>query len=243
MEEYDIHTYGDRIAEVYDRYHSGYAAAVVETLKAFADGGNALELGIGTGRVALPLLEAGAAVQGIDSSESMVAKLRAKPGGDRIPVRIGDFADVDVEGRFRLVYVLFNTFFALWNQADQVRCFRNVARHLDDDGVFVLELFVPDMGRFHGGQSLRAVRQTQDEVSFDFSLLDPVKQVVSGHHVILSSRGTKLYPVQLRYVWPSELDLMAQIAGMTLRHRWEGWDRRPFTETSASHVSVYGLDR
>lgn len=241
MDEYDARTYGDRIAEVYDRYYPTCNPALVATLKELAGTGGALELGIGTGRVALPLLEAGVAVQGIDASEAMVSKLRAKPGGERIPVHIGDFADVAVDGRFGLIYVLVNTFFALLSQADQVRCFRNVARHLVGGGSFVLEAFVPDPGRFQGGQCVRVVRQADDEVTFEVSQHDAVNQVATGHQVVLGSRGTKLYPVKVRYAWPAELDLMAQLAGMSLKHRWGDWERRPFTDASVWHVSVYHL--
>jgi SAM-dependent methyltransferase len=237
--EYDSRTYGDRLAGVYDRYHPTYNPAVVATLKSFAGNGSALELGIGTGRVALPLLEAGVRVSGIDASEAMVAKMRAKPRGESIPVAIGDFADVGVEGRFDLIYVLFNTFFALLTQADQVRCFKNIAQHLTARGVFVMEAFVPDLSRFRGGQDVRTVAQNDDEIRFDVSQLDAVSQLVSGHHVVLSERGTRLYPVKVRFAWPAELDLMAQVAGLSLNHRWEDWERRPFTGASTSHVSVY----
>lgn len=241
MNDYDSRTYGDQFADAYDRYYPGYSATAVATLQDLAGNGGALELGIGTGRVALPLLETGVAVQGIDASEAMVARLRSKPRGEAIPVHIGDFADVGVDGRFSLVYVLVNTFFALLTQADQVRCFKNVARHLTEGGVFVLEAFVPDLGRFRGGQEVRAVSQDDDEVRLDVSQIDPVNQLVTAHQVVVGSRGTHLYPVRIRYAWPGELDLMAQLAGMSLKCRWGDWDQRPFTAASQSHISVYGL--
>jgi SAM-dependent methyltransferase len=242
MDEYTSSTYGDRIADVYDRYYSAHDAAAIATLKRLAGSGPALELGIGTGRIALPLAEAGVAVQGIDASEAMVAKLRAKPGGAKIPVHMGDLADVAVEGRFSLVYVVFNTIFAPLTQADQVRCFRNVARHLAPGGVFVLEAFVPDLGRFRQGQNVSIVAQDSGEIRLDVAQVDPVTQVVTAHHVILGSAGTRFDPVKLRYAWPSELDLMAQLAGMTLKHRWGDWEERPFTAATRSHVSVYALE-
>jgi SAM-dependent methyltransferase len=237
---YSIRTYGDQIAEVYDRYYGSYDPAAVAALKQLAGGGAALELGIGTGRVALPLQEAGVAVCGIDASEAMVRQLRSKPGGSAISVVIGDFADVEVDGRFALIFVVFNTFFNLMTQADQVRCFRNVAAHLAPGGVFVLEAFVPDLGRFRGGQDVRLITQTDSEVRFDVSQVDFVRQFVTATHVSLGANGPRFCPVQLRYAWPAELDLMAQLAGLGLRERWGSWDQRPFTNASGGHISVYG---
>ncbi len=242
MDEYTSSTYGALIADEFDRYYPAHNPAMIATLRRLAGAGPALELGIGTGRVALPLLEAGVPVHGIDASEAMVARLRAKPGGTGIPVHIGDFADVAVEGRFTLVYVVFNTIFALLTQADQVRCFRNVARHLAPGGAFALEAFVPDLGRFRQGQNVSTTAQESGEVRLDVAQIDPVTQVLTGHHLVLRSAGIRFHPVKLRYVWPSELDLMAQLAGMRLLHRWGDWEERPFTAASPSHVSVYGLE-
>jgi SAM-dependent methyltransferase len=238
--DYGIRTYGDQIADVYDRYYAGFEPAAVVALKQLAGSGRALELGIGTGRVALPLQEAGVAVSGIDASEAMVRQLRSKPGGSAIPVVIGDFADVEVDGQFALIFVVFNTFFSLLAQADQVRCFRNVAAHLAPDGVFVLEAFVPDLGRFRGAQDVRLITQTENEVRFDVSQVDLVRQLVTATHVTLGAGGPRFYPVKLRYAWPSELDLMAQLAGLGLRDRWSNWDRKPFTNASGGHISIYG---
>lgn len=195
---------------------------------------------IGTGRIALPLAGRGIEVHGIDASEAMIARLRAKPGGERIPVTVGDFADVAVEGRFRLVYLVFNTLFALPSQDDQVRCFRNVAAHLTDDGVFVIEAFVPDLARFDRGQRTCLNRVTLDEVVLGVSRHDPVHQRVDSQHVLLRADGIRLLPVSIRYTWPAELDLMARLAGLRLRDRWSGWRREPFTAGSGLHVSVYG---
>jgi SAM-dependent methyltransferase len=210
-------------------------------LAELAGAGRALELGIGTGRVALPLSERGVEVHGIDASESMMEKLRSKPGGERIPVTLKDFADADVEGAFSLVFVVFNTFFALVNQEDQLRCFRAVSERLTPDGVFVLEAFVPDLarfGRYH--QRVEAGDLSLDRVRLEVARHDPVTQRIDGQHVVISEKETKLYPVHLRYAWPSELDLMARLAGLRLRERWGSWRRDPFNESSERHISVYG---
>lgn len=243
MANYGSSTYGDRIADIYDELHAGSVAdqaqEIAVALAALARGGRALELGIGTGRVALPLIDQGVEVHGIDASQSMVSKLRAKPGGGQIPVRIGDFAEVDVEGEFSLIFVVFNTFFGLLTQDDQVRCFKNIGKHLTSDGVFVIEAFVPDLTRYQRGQNTSAVRVEMDRVLLDVSRHDAVQQRVVAQHLLIDESGVRLYPVQLRYVWPSELDLMAQLAGLRLRERWGGWKGEAFTAASTSHVSVY----
>ena len=239
MDTYREDTYGERIAAVYDDWYAGVDDAAIATLHDLADGGRALELGIGTGRIALPLQESGVEVHGIDASEAMVARLRAKPGGERIPVTLGNFADVAVEGEFSLIFVLFNTFFALLTQHEQVRCFQNVARHLSPAGAFLIEAFVPDMTRFDRRQTVRTVRVGDREVRLEASQLDPVSQQVTSQHVHLSEQGVRLYPVRIRFAWPAELDLMARLGGLHLRHRWGGWQRTPFTAASGTHISVY----
>ena len=241
MQGYDPSTYGERIATVYDRLHTwlGDVEPVVSTLAELCRGGRALELGIGTGRVALPLAARGTEVHGIDASQAMVTQMRAKEGGESIPVTVGDFADVNVEGTFSTIFVCFNTFFALYAQEDQVRCFRNAATHLTDDGVFVIEVFVPDLTRFARGQNVEAQRVEADMVLLGVSRHDAVNQRVVSQHVHITESGTQLFPIQLRYAWPSELDLMARLAGMRLLDRWADWDRTPFTAASAKHVSVY----
>jgi cyclopropane fatty-acyl-phospholipid synthase-like methyltransferase len=244
MKGYGAATYGDRWADVYDtwvraRLDAAGTQAMVDLLAELAAGGRVLELGIGTGRIALPLAERGLEVHGIDASEAMVAKLRAKPRGDAIPVTIGHFADVDVDGAFDLIFVVFNTIFALGSQEDQIRCFSNAAKHLTAQGLFVLEAFVPDVTRFDNGQALRALRVSADEVGFEASLHDPVTQTVKTQHVVVSEAGTRLQPVHIRYAWPTELDLMARLARLELRERWGGSDRAPFTASSGTHVSVY----
>ena len=241
MDDYGAATYGDRIAPVYDQLHAGTGSDTpeVRALAALAGGGRALELGIGTGRVALPLAERGVAVHGIDASEAMAAKLRAKPGGEAIPVVIGDFAEVAVDGTFALVFAVLNTFFALTTQEAQVRCFRRVGEHLSDDGVFLVEVFVPDPARFTGGQRLGVSGVDADSVTLEAARHDPLQQRVYSQNMVLSESGTRLFPVQIRYAWPAELDLMARLAGLRLRERWSDWTGAPFTAASSSHISIY----
>jgi SAM-dependent methyltransferase len=216
--------------------------AAAEFLAGLARGGRALELAIGTGRVALPLAARGVRVHGIDFSQSMVACLRAKPGGARIPVTMGDFADVGVAGRFRLVYVVFNTLFNLLTQDEQVRCFVNVATHLEKDGVFVVEGFVPAwLHRLRDGQHVDAELVGVDRVVLDVGRHDRAAQTLEESHVEITAAGAiRLAPIVCRYAWPSELDLMARIAGLRLRERWASWDRRTFACESRNCISVYG---
>jgi SAM-dependent methyltransferase len=241
MEGYGIETYGDRIAEVYDSLYDGTLEtdAAVEALADLAGQGPVLELAVGTGRLALPLVERSLEVHGIDASERMVANLRSKPAGDRIRVTIGDFADVAVEGAYSLIFVAFNTFFALLTQEDQLRCFANAAARLADDGVFVVEAFFPDLGRFDRGQRPHVNLVEARRVMLDLARHDPIEQRVDTQHVVITEQGTKLYPVSIRYAFPSELDLMARLAGLRLRERWGSWRRDPFTADSGRHVSVY----
>lgn len=238
----DPATYGERWAEVYDDLHTKLDPSAVALLADLARGGRALELGIGTGRVGLPLAATGVAVEGIDASESMVAKLREKPGGADIPVTLGDFADVGRPGPFDLIFVVFNTFYVLLEQASQVRCFGNVAKRLKPDGAFVIEAFVPDLTRFQRNQSISVAWLRDDHVSLDLSRHDPVAQQVTSQVVYLSDGSIDMRPIKLRYAWPSELDLMAQLAGMRLHARWSDWNRTPFDASSTNHVSVYVRD-
>jgi len=239
--------YGDRIADVYDELYpevptSGPVESTVAFLASLAGSGPALELGIGTGRVAIPLQAAGVEVHGIDASERMVARLRAKPGGDRIPVTMGDFVELSLAERFAVVYVPFNTFFGLLSQDDQISCMRSVARHLTADGAFVIEAFVPDPSRFDLGQRVSAIRVEPDLVALEITKHDPVEQRSYSQHVLIREDGIRLWPVQIRYAFVAELDLMAGRAGLRLRERWADWDRTPFTSDSPKHISVYELD-
>ena len=235
--------YGDRWAEVYDERHAWLdPAASVEFLAALAGDGRALELAIGTGRVALPLAGRGIAVEGVDASEAMVERLRAKPGGGAIPVVIGDMAQVPVSGPFRLVYLVFNALFGLLSQARQADCFRGAGRVLEPGGVFVIECFVPDLTRYRRGQRVEAKAVTEDSATIEVSRHDAVLQRLTTQIITFDGRGTHLRPVALRYSWPGELDLMAGSAGLRLRERYGDWDRRPFDASSARHISVYQRD-
>jgi SAM-dependent methyltransferase len=243
MDKYEpLTSFGEEAAEVYDQTDTREdTPATVSFLEQLAAGGPALELAIGTGRVALPLAARGVVVDGIDFSTAMVAKLRAKPGGDQIAVTIGNFADVPVPGTYRLIFLVFNTLFNLLTQDDQVRCFENVASHLTADGSFVVEAFVPSyLTRLRSDQYVDAEAIGVDEVTLDVGRHDPVKQLLEESHVVLTREGVRLFPIVCRYAWPSELDLMARIAGLRLKDRYGGWTREPFTSTSSMHVSVYG---
>ena len=231
--------FGERVAATYDDSSEGmFDPAVVDTvagvLAGLAGRGRALELGIGTGRIALPLAGRGVPVHGIDMSLAMVARLRAKPGGDTIGVTIGDFATTRVEGTFSLAYLVFNTIMNLTTQEAQVACFRNVAAHLEPGGCFVIEVGVPDLRRLPPGQT--AVPFHVSPTRWAFDIYDVATQAMSSNYITVDG-GYRSIP--FRYVWPAELDLMAQLAGMRLRDRWEGWTRQPFTSESGQHVSVW----
>ncbi len=240
MEEYRPETYGERIADVYDELYADYDPAAIAVLNQLANRGKALELGIGTGRIALPLQQSGIEVSGIDASESMVARLRAKPGAASIRVTPGNFADVAVEGKYALIYVLFNTFYVLLTQEEQLRCMINVERHLAPGGVFVIEAFYPDLTRFVDQQAVRVIEVGQNRVQIDVSEHDPLRQRITSQHMFMAESGLRLYPVEIRYVWPAEMDLMARLAGLVLNQRWGDWNGGPFTASSDKHISVYG---
>ncbi len=248
MKGFEPETFGERMAAVYDSWYGtrladATTADSVELLAGLAAGGRVLELAIGTGRVALPLAARGLSVHGIDASRAMVEKLREKPGGDAIPVTIGDFADVAVEGRFDLVFLVFNTLFNLRSQDDQLRCFHNVARHLSHGGFFVVEAFVPDFEGYVDDRALRTAHVSARGVTLEASVHDPVTQTVRYQYIVVTQGGVELYPLPMRYAWPSELDLMARLAGLELRERWSDWRRSPFTASSRAHVSVYAPAR
>ena len=240
MNFYSDETYGDRVAGVYDDWYTDVDPHAIDRLVELSADGRALELGIGTGRVALPLAARNVSVFGIDAAESMINRLKAKEGGENVNIYKGSFADVAVDGEFQLVYVVFNTFFALGSQDEQVRCFRNVAKHLTSTGCFVIEAFVPNLRRFIGGQVNWATKVTEDVVELDVGQHDSVTQRVTSQKVVLKDgENVRLYPVQIRYAWPGEIDLMAQLAGMRLRERWSSWQRSPFDADSGKHVSIY----
>ena len=242
MRDYEpVMSFGEDVAQRDRDLKRGDETAAVAFLAQLAGPGPALELGIGTGRIALPLAARGIRVDGIDLSPAMVEQLRAKPGGDQLSVTMGDLADVPVPGTYRLIFVVFNTLFNLLTQRDQVRCFENVAAHLADDGSFVVEAFVPTfLYRLRNNQYVDTEAIEVDEVRLDLLCHDPATQMVEESHVSLSRAGVRLNPVVQRYAWPSELDLMARIAGLHRKGRWGGWEREPFDSSSGAHVSVYG---
>jgi len=234
-------SFGDDTAESYDELRRGDEEATVAFLAQWARGGPALELAVGSGRIALPLAEQGIRVDGIDFSPAMIARLRAKPGGDRIKVTLGNFTDVAVTDSYRLIYIVFNTLFNLLTQDEQVRCFENVAAHLTDDGVFVVEGGVPaEFCRLRNNQYVDLEALTVEKVRLDVARFDPITQRLEESHVTLSSEGVHLNPIVTRYAWPAELDLMARIAGLRLRERWATWSREPLTPASSNCISVYG---
>ena len=233
--------FGDRWASAYEDLTGGPdPASAVEFLAGLAAGGaRVLELAIGGGRVALPLARRGVTIEGVEASRAVVQRLRAVPGGESIPVVIADMADVPVTGPFRLVYLVWNTLFNLTTQARQVDCFRNVARVLEPGGLFVIECFVPDPAQFDRGVETAAV--TEDSATITLTRHDPVAQRITKQHITLDAQGMRLLPVAQRYCWPSELDLMAQLAGLRLRERHSDWTRAAFDSRSRGHVSVYEL--
>lgn len=245
MEKWTAETYGEHIADAYEELHRPLfdVDATIDVLAELAGPGPALELAVGTGRIALPLSNRGIEVHGIDISRPMVEKLRSKPGGDRIKVTFGDFADVPVEGKFPLIFLVFNTLFALTDQREQVRCFRNVAEHLTPDGIFLVEAFVPDLARFDRSQRVEVSAILVDRVFMDVSRHDGANQIIDAQHMVFAGGEFKTYPVKLRYVWPAEMDLMAELAGLRLRERWSGWSRAPFNRDSQAHISLYEPNR
>jgi SAM-dependent methyltransferase len=210
---------------------------VVDLLAELAGGGRALELGIGTGRIALPLARRGVPVHGIELSRAMVARLRAKPGGEAIGVTIGDFATTRVDGAFSVAYLVFNTISNLTTQAAQVACFANAAAHLEPGGRFVIEVGIPDLQRLPPGETVRPFHV--GETTWGFDEYDVAAQGLVSHHFVLVDGNVEHHPIPFRYTWPAELDLMAQLAGMRLQERWSGWTREPFTSDSRKHVSIW----
>jgi SAM-dependent methyltransferase len=236
--------YSGETAAVYDTWFGDYLgrAAIVDRLVELAkDGGPGpvLELGIGTGRVALPLAERGVEVHGVDGSEAMVAQLRAKPGGADIPVTMGDFSDVPVEGPFALIFVAAGSFFELPSQEAQVRCFENVARRLRPGGVFAFDSLIPDAGRSAAGEDVRLIPTTEDRMIVRFRTFDLAAQRYTSTYLVVEDGQARHVKVQFRFAWPSELDLMARMAGLRLKERTADWSGEPFTASSRSHVSVY----
>ena len=234
--------FGESVAARYDEsspemFDPAVIDPVVDLLAELAGDGAVLELGIGTGRIALPLSQRGVPVHGIDLSEAMVARLREKPGGDGIEVAIGDFATTTVDRTFSVAYLVFNTIMNLTTQDEQVACFRNVAAHLEPGGCFVIEVGVPSVRRLAPGDVYLAFTVTDTKLGFDE--FDVASQGLISHHYRVEDGRLELHSVPFRYTWPAELDLMARHAGMTLRERWSSWQREPFTSESTKHVSVW----
>jgi hypothetical protein len=234
--------FGQRVAAHYDeRYANLSDPAVVDPIVEFladlAGDGAALELGIGTGRIALPLAARSVRVHGIDLSEAMLSRLGAKPGAEAIGVTRGDFATATVDGVFSLVYLVANTIMNLTTQDEQVACFRNAASHLASGGCFVIEVVVPGLQRLPPGERFQPFDVSPTHLGFDE--YDVARQGLISHHYWIGESQAEVFSPPFRYVWPSELDLMARLAGMTLRERWSGWRREPFTSGSTKHISVW----
>ena len=234
--------FDERVAARYDEssaemFDAKAVEPVIDRLAGLAGDGRALEFGIGTGRIALPLARRGVPVLGIDVSNAMVARLHEKPGGQDIDVTIGDFSSTKMTGSFSLVYLVFNTIMNLTTQAAQVACFRNAASHLDPGGCFVIEVGVPGLRLLPPGETIHAFLVS--EARWGFDEYDIANQGMTSHHFEIVDGRVERLSVPFRYAWPSEYDLMAELAGMRLRERWGGWDREPFTSESTKHVSVW----
>jgi SAM-dependent methyltransferase len=234
--------FDERVAATYDEsaadmFDPAVVDPVVDFLVELAGSGRALELGIGTGRIAVPLARRGVPVHGIELSKAMAARLHAKPDAEDIGVTIGDFATTTVEGKFSVAYLVFNTIGNLTTQSAQVACFRNVAAHLDPGGCFVIEVGIPDLQRLPPGDTMRVFHA--GETHWGIDEYDVANQGLTSHHFELVDGRFELHSVPFRYTWPAELDLMAQLAGMSLRERWSDWRRVPFTSDSRKHVSVW----
>ena len=240
MADHNVY-YAERFAEFYDTWFGMLpdTEGTVACLAELAGSGPVLELGIGTGRVALPLLERGLEIHGVDASEAMVTQLRAKSGGDKIPVTIGDFSEVPVEGTFSLVFLASGTFFELPSLEAQLRCFRNVAKTLAPGGLFVFDSLMPDVSR--NNQEMRIVPARGDQLVLQFRQYYPHEQRYTSDYVIIRDNDVRHMQVGFRYAWPAELDLMARLAGLQLRDRWGNWRQGPFTATSTQHVAVYEI--
>ncbi|MEM9667396.1 MAG: class I SAM-dependent methyltransferase [Pseudomonadota bacterium] len=240
MKEFGPATFGEMYADEYDTYHDpGTTVEAVYMIELLAGDARMLELAIGTGRMALPLKTRGLDVHGLEASPEMIAKLREKDGGEDIPVTLGDMADFELEDRFDFVFLVFNTLFNLTSQAKQLSCFESVGRCLNSGGKFLLETFVPDLSRFQNGQDVAVKRLDGEQVWIEAVVHDPVDQLLQYQRIRYTPDGVKLAPLPMRYAWPSEIDLMAKLAGLELVERWGGWQREPFNASSNMHVSVY----
>ncbi len=234
--------FDERVAARYDEsaaemFEPAAIDPVIDLLAEMTGMGRALELGIGTGRIALPLAARGIPVHGIELSRAMVSRLRTKPGGDAIGVTIGDFATVTVDGTFATAYLVYNTISNLTTQSAQVACFRNVAAHLEPGGFFVIEVEVPGLQRLPPGETMQVFNIS--ETGWGFDEYDVANQGLTSHHFEVIDGRLERHSIPFRYAWPAELDLMAELAGMRLRERFGGWKREPFTRDSRKHVSIW----
>lgn len=240
MDGYRSDTYGQRVAQMYDSLHPGVLTSdpAVDRLAELAAEGPVLELGVGTGRLAVPLARRGLRVTGVDISPAMLDVLAAKPGGELVERVQGDFAQLCLPGRYRLAVCAADTLFLLTTQDRQVNCFASVAEHLLPEGAFVIEAFVPDRARASTG-NVTVRKVGAEQVVLGASTHDAARQSIEGAQILIDAQGIRFAPASMRYAWPSELDLMARLAGLRLRDRWGGWQGEPFTTQCARHVSVY----
>jgi SAM-dependent methyltransferase len=237
---FDPSAYGKHIASDYDRTSGrGDSSAEVASIAELSRGEAILEFGVGTGRLALPLVELGCRVAGIDGSAEMVQLLRQKRGGADFRVEIGDFAETRVDGEFGLVVLALNTIYALPSQRAQVRCFQNAARHLNLGGRFAVAAWLPAIGAYRNGSALRLVEQRDGEIVLEASEIFPATQRMNTNKVFLKTDSIKVFPANHRYAWPAEMDLMAELAGLELAYRWADWSKTPYADDSTAHVSVW----
>lgn len=240
MKGYGPKTFGELNAEDYDLLHDpGTTDAAVDLLTDLSLGHRTLELAIGTGRVALPMARRGCDICGIEASPDMLAKLREKSGGEAIPVMMGDMAEVKAEGRFGFIFLIFNTLFNLTSQEAQLRCFCNAADMLEPGGAFLIETFVPDIAQFRDHRGFKPRHLDRHSLTLEAAIHDPVRQVIEYQYLRFTPEGIRMTPLPMRYAWPSEIDLMARLAGLEPETRWGGWDRGAFSANSRMHISVY----
>ncbi len=243
MKHPDPASFGEIYAEDYDRLHDpGTTDAAVDLLADLARGRKTLELAIGTGRVALPLAKRGIEVHGFDASPDMIAKLKEKPGGDQIPTTIADMADFSLTNTYDFAFLVFNTLFNLTTEAGQISCFKCVSEHLRKGGQFLIETYIPDLSEFTDNQFERTRQMSKGVTWFETALHNPADQTVEYHRYRTDDETRTDLPLHVRYAWPSEIDLMAELAGMKLIHRWGGWACEPFTPDSRMHISLYEMD-
>lgn len=235
--------YGDKIADIYDKLYPSVSTAQIDFLGELAGEGQILELGIGTGRIAIPLLERGFSLHGIEISPRMIEKLRAKPGGEKIVVTQGSFVEIPAPHTYSLIFAAFNTFFGLPTRDDQFNSFKSIEKALVPGGKLVIEAIVPDLSSFTNGKALNLVSVSDDEVELSASVLDTNAQTLMAQKITISESGIRMIPTRLRYAWPSELDLMGELAGLPLAERYGWWDKREFRKGSSSHISVYAKPR